>query len=107
MKEHIEQRIRQRLAEFIGRETEYWDFWGAIRIVEQQGKCLGNGKGGAHIHWHLFPRKTGDLGEYGNKGKGPAWWYPMEKMYADSERPDEEVLAKMKQQLLKELDKRL
>ncbi len=39
-------------------------------------ECLGNGKGGAHIHWHLFPRKAGDLGEYGNKGKGPAWWYP-------------------------------
>ena len=53
---------------------------------------------------HLFPRKTGDLGEYGNKGKGPAWWYPMEKMYADSERPGEEELTKMKQQLLKELD---
>ena len=70
-------------------------------------ECLGNGKGGAHIHWHLFPRKTGDIGEYGNKGKGPAWWYPMEKMYADSERPGEEELEKMKQQLLKELDKLL
>ena len=22
--------IQQRLAEFAGRETEYWDFWGAI-----------------------------------------------------------------------------
>ena len=67
-------------------------------------ECLGNGIGGAHIHWHLFPRKTGDLGEYGNKGKGPAWWYPMEKMYADSEKPGKEDLEKMKQQLLKELD---
>ena len=67
-------------------------------------ECLGNGKGSAHIHWHLFPRKTGDLDEYGNKGKGPAWWYPMEKMYADSERPGKEEMEKMKQQLLKELD---
>ena len=67
-------------------------------------ECLGNGKGGAHIHWHLFPRKTGDLGGYGNKGKGPAWWYPMEKMYADSERPGDEELEKLKQRLLKELD---
>ena len=50
-------------------------------------ECLGNGKGCAHIHWHLFPRKTGDPGECGNKGKGPVWWYPMEKMYADSESP--------------------
>ena len=68
-------------------------------------ECLGNGNGGAHIHWHLFPRKAGDLGEYGNKGKGPVWCYPMEKMYADSERPDEEELKKLKQQLLNELEK--
>ena len=25
---------QQHLSEFIGRETEYWDFWGAIRIVK-------------------------------------------------------------------------
>ena len=31
MKEHD---IQQRLAAFIGQETEYWDFWGAIRIVK-------------------------------------------------------------------------
>ena len=30
---------QQRLAAFIGRETEYWDFWGAIRIVKD-GKIL-------------------------------------------------------------------
>ena len=29
-----EQNIQQRLAEFISRETEYWDFWGTIRIVK-------------------------------------------------------------------------
>ena len=26
--------IQQRLAQFIEQETEYWDFWGAIRIVK-------------------------------------------------------------------------
>ena len=26
--------IQRRLSEFIGQETEYWDFWGAIRIVK-------------------------------------------------------------------------
>ena len=70
-------------------------------------ECLGNGKGGAHIHWHLFPRKDGDIGEYGNNGRGPAWWYPMEKMYSESERPVEKELEEMKQKLLKELDKLL
>ena len=34
-----EHEVQQRLAEFIGRETEYWDFWGAIRIVKN-GKIL-------------------------------------------------------------------
>lgn len=31
--------IQQRLAAFIERETEYWDFWGAIRIVKS-GRIL-------------------------------------------------------------------
>ena len=26
-----EHNIQQRLAEFVGRETEYWDFWGAMQ----------------------------------------------------------------------------
>lgn len=67
-------------------------------------ECLGNGNGGAHIHWHLFPRRAGDIGQYGNNGKGPVWWYPMEQMYDDAARPDQKELEKMKQQLLKELD---
>ena len=67
-------------------------------------ECLGNGNGGAHIHWHLFPRRAGDIGQYGNNGKGPVWWYPMEQMYDDAARPDQKELEKMKRQLLKELD---
>ena len=67
-------------------------------------ECLGNGNGGAHIHWHLFPRKAGDIGQYGSNGKGPVWWYPMEQMYADAVRPDQKELEEMKQQLLKELN---
>ena len=31
--------MQRRLSEFIERETEYWDFWGAIRIVKD-GKIL-------------------------------------------------------------------
>jgi len=70
-------------------------------------ECLGNGDGGAHIHWHLFPRRTGDIENYGNNGKGPVWWYPMDKMYADVNRPDNEELMDMKAKLLCELDKLL
>lgn len=70
-------------------------------------ECLGNGEGGAHIHWHLFPRRGGDIDNYGNKGKGSVWCYPSEKMYADTNRPSSEELGEMKAKLLCELDKLL
>lgn len=70
-------------------------------------ECLGNGEGGAHIHWHLFPRRAGDIDNCGNQGKGPVWCYPSEKMYADTNRPSSEELEEMKTKLLCELDKLL
>lgn len=66
-------------------------------------ELLGNGD--THLHWHLFPRKKGDLEEYGNHGKGPVWWYPMEKMYDDANRPTQKELEEMKTALREELDK--
>ena len=65
-------------------------------------EALGNGD--AHLHWHLFPRVAGDLGEYGHNGRGPVWWYPREKMYSDENRPGNERLEAMKEALRKELD---
>ena len=65
------------------------------------------GMGDAHLHWHLFPRRSGDIEDCGNHGKGPVWWYPMEKMYSDGNRPTDEQLNDMKQRLLAELDKLL
>ncbi len=65
------------------------------------------GMGDSHLHWHLFPRRTGDIENCGNHGKGPVWWYPMEKMYADDNRPSEIQLAEMKQRLAAELDRLL
>ena len=53
-------------------------------------ELLGNGD--THLHWHLFPRKSGDIENYGNNGKGPVWWYPMEKMYNDNNRPSKTEL---------------
>ena len=66
-------------------------------------ELLGNGD--THLHWHLFPRREGDIGNYGNGGKGPVWWYPMEKMYSVDNCPTKEELEEMKNKLLKELDK--
>ncbi len=68
-------------------------------------EMLGNGE--AHMHWHLFPRRKNDLGEYGNNGKGPVWWYPMDKMYDDANKPSEVELNDMKSRLIFELDKLL
>lgn len=65
------------------------------------------GMGDAHLHRHLYPRREGDIGEYGNRGKGPVWWYPMDKMYSGDNRPSEEELKEMKAKLLTEPDRLL
>ena len=66
-------------------------------------ELLGNGD--THLHWHLFPRISGDLENYGNHGKGPVWWYPMEKMYNPDNRPSGEDLNEMKAKLAAELER--
>lgn len=66
-------------------------------------ELLGNGE--THLHWHLFPRVNGDIENYGNCGKGPVWWYPMEKMYSDDNRPTADELEEMKAKLNEELTK--
>lgn len=68
-------------------------------------ELLGNGD--THLHWHLFPRKNGDIENYGNNGKGPVWWYPMNKMYGDDKCLSREESEIMKSKLLKELEKLL
>lgn len=68
-------------------------------------ELLGNGD--THLHWHLFPRRDGDIENYGNNGKGPVWWYPREKMYDDGNKPSAHELAEMKAALLREIKKLL
>ena len=65
-------------------------------------ELLGNGD--THLHWHLFPRRDGDLEGYGNRGRGPVWWYPMEKMYDEANRPSQKELEELKGRLKKEID---
>lgn len=61
--------------------------------------------GDTHLHWHLFPRVNGDIGSYGNNGKGPVWWLPKEMMYSQDNKPSKEEIEKLKEKLLLELDK--
>lgn len=66
-------------------------------------ECLGNGD--AHLHWHIFPRVDGDLGCYGNDGKGPVWWLPRDIVWNDDNKPTAEELEKMKKQLCAEIER--
>lgn len=75
----------------------------AFRADKINYECLGQGD--AHLHWHLFPRHEGDLGNYGNHGKGPVWWLPMEEFYADENCPSKEELFDLKQRLKAELER--
>ena len=68
-------------------------------------ELLGNGD--THLHWHLFPRVSGDLESFGNNGKGHVWWYPRGMMYSPDNRPSEQELKAMKAKLAKELNKLL
>ncbi len=77
----------------------------AFNADKMNYECLGNGD--THLHFHLFPRKNGDLGEYGNAGKGPVWWLPQNIMWNDDNIPSEEKLEEMKSKLNNELDKLL
>ncbi len=61
-------------------------------------ELLGNGE--AHMHWHFFPRNSGDTPE-----KGPVWWLPKEEMYSDAKRPSMIDLVNMKEKLIPEIEK--
>lgn len=74
----------------------------AFAAEKMNYELLGNGD--THLHWHLFPRKSGDIERYGNNGKGPVWWYPAEKMYSDENCPSAAELEDMKSRLRAEID---
>lgn len=63
-------------------------------------ELLGNGLGGAHMHWHIFPRREKDLCI-----PGPVWKLPQEIMYSEETKPSEAELKDMKLRLLLELEK--
>ena len=63
------------------------------------------GMGDAHMHWHLFPRRRGDIGDRGNNGKGPVWLVPFEEMYSDDNRPTDEELSDMRERLGAAIDR--
>ena len=65
----------------------------AFQAEKMNIELLGNGD--AHVHWHLFPRKAGDMKGYGHNGRGPVWWVPWEEMSSEEYRPKESGLLQL------------
>lgn len=70
--------------------------YNAFKPEKMNYELLGNGD--SHVHWHLFPRVTGDTPK-----KGPVWWLPREEMYDDSKHIKGDDLRNMVEKLEKEL----
>lgn len=65
----------------------------AFQAEKMNIELLGNGD--AHVHWHLFPRKAGDMKGYGHNGRGPVWWVPWEEMSSEEYQPKEDDLLQL------------
>ena len=65
----------------------------AFQAEKMNIELLGNGD--AHVHWHLFPRKSGDMKDYGHNGRGPVWWVPWEEMSSEEYQPKENDLLQL------------
>ncbi len=97
---HLEKEYRTKFLEEMNMVAEAVSK--AFDAEKMNYELLGNGE--SHLHWHLFPRRSGDLDDYGYEGRGPVWWYPMDKMYDKSTIPSETERETMKRLLKEELD---
>lgn len=65
-------------------------------------ELLGNGD--AHAHWHLFPRRSGDMRGHGLNGRGPVWWVPFEEMTAETCQVKPDEIKQLVKRLSSEVD---
>lgn len=76
----------------------------AFNAEKMNIELLGNGD--AHVHFHIFPRRNGDIIKYRPDGlPGPVWWTPIEVMNDERNMPTADKLEEMKKLLGLEIDK--
>lgn len=93
---HLEKGFRERFLLEMGLVSEA--VANAFRPDKLNIESLGNGD--AHLHWHIFPRRAGDM-----PAAGPVWYLDKEIMFAESAKPAAGELQDMKNQLRSELGK--
>lgn len=73
--------------------------YNAFKPEKLNYELLGVGNG-VHMHWHIFPRRTGDT-----PTAGPVWKLDKSEMNNEKYAPSKEELALLKEKLLVELNK--
>lgn len=73
--------------------------YNAFKPEKLNYELLGVGNG-VHMHWHIFPRRTGDTPK-----AGPVWRLDKSEMNNEKYAPSKEELALLKEKLLVELNK--